>query len=939
MGYNIAFSGLTAAAEAIDVTSNNIANSQTVGYKAGQYVFADQFFRAQDPQSKDRSGMGTQRQVIRRDQNYGTVTGTQNPLDLALTGPGMFVLAKQASNNVPTETPSVFQYSRNGQFGVDSQNRIVNESGMFVVGYPATPDGTQTSQASFSVLSLDPTPKAANPSTKSTIALNINNGGNVIQSPFDPNNSASYTQSTSQTVYDSAGNPHTLSNFYAKTDPATLYLYPQGGGGSRTSATQFSFNPKQDTSAQADLFGASNNLTGIINGVSSSQSIATTALAANGTIGSTETLAGCTLTALPAGQTSTYQLMLNDGTKLMVTAQPGVDGSGNQVTRYAYTADRYKVYATVDGINVNRSIDVGSQIGQGYVPKGKLSGFTIPTGGIATSLGTTVTAGTYTGVSIPSPAVGGDAATANITVVATGVVGGTPALAGLSGGVTGGSPYTVNTFSSNGIGSGGSLAVTLTGTTAGTVAVTGGSGYAVGDTITIPAGSLGVGSSAATVVVGSLSSSTGGKISSVTITNGGSGFATGSVTIAASAISGNIADTGTYTMPVASGNIGVGNSSVTAVSVGGAITGSAPAGTYTLRSQQTTHALTGTFAGSTVANLGGVAGTYSVNVVGGTGSGGVALINYAGNGVITGIQLSGGSGYTAADTLTVPAGALGSGSTALTLGNVGAGNLLTGTFIGMQDAGGNNVLSAQAVQAGSAGGVQTFTFTNGISITMSTPAGDDVGAIAGNLNGKTITIANNPTGTMAFVAGKNIDSMARDQFGVPAYTTNTTITTTVGSGTRVNNLALNIDSTNMTAYTAAEQTYTSTTNGNPLSQLTGYSFDNKGNLVASYGDGTTMIKGQLAIASFNNTEGLIPVGLNSYQVSGTTGMTSGAAVYGTANSGNLGAVQGKAVESSNVDLTGELVKLMTLQRLYTANSQAVKIEAATLVDDAIRIGQ
>ena len=631
--------------------------------------------------------------------------------------------------------------------------------------------------------------------------------------------------------------------------------------------------------------------------------------------------------------------MMNDGTKLMVTAQPGVDGSGNQVTRYAYTADRYKVYATVDGINVNRSIDVASQVGQGYVPKGKLSGFTIPTGGIATSLGTTVHAGTYTGVSIPSPAVGGDAATANITVVATGDVAGTPALVGLSGGVTGGSPYTVNTFTSNGIGAGGSIAVTLSGVNAGTVAVTGGSGYAVGDTITIPAGSLGIGSSAATVVVGSLSSSTGGKISSVTITSGGSGFATGSVTIAASAISGNVLDTGTYTMPVASGNIGVGNSSVTALSVGGAITGSAPAGTYTLRSQQTNNALTGTFAGSTVANLGGVAGTYSVNVAGGTGSGGVALINYAGNGVITGIQLSGGSGYTTANALTIPAGALGSGSTALTLGSVGAGNLLTGTFLGMQDAGGSNVLSAQAVQAGSAGGVQTFTFSNGISITMSTPAGDDVGAIAGNLNSKTITIANNPTGTMGFVAGKNIDSLARDQFGVPAYTTNTTITTSVGSGTRVNNLALNIDSTNMTAYTAAEQTYTSTTNGNPLSQLTGYSFDNKGNLVASYGDGTTMIKGQLAIASFNNTEGLIPVGLNSFQVSGTTGMTSGAAVYGTANSGNFGAVQGKAVESSNVDLTGELVKLMTLQRLYTANSQAVKIEAATLVDDAIRIGQ
>ena len=933
MGYNIAFSGLTAAAEAIDVTSNNIANSQTVGYKAGQYVFADQFFRAQDPQSKDRSGMGTQRQVIRRDQNYGTVTGTQNPLDLALTGPGMFVLAKQASNNVPTETPSVFQYSRNGQFGVDSQNRIVNESGMFVVGYPATPDGTQTSQASFSVLSLDPTPKSANPSTKSTIALNINNGGNPIQAPFDPNNSASYTQSTSQTVYDSAGNPHTLSNFYAKTDPATLYLYPQGGGGSRTSATQFSFNPKQDISAQADLFGANNNLTGIINGVSSSQSIATTALAASGTIGSTETLAGCTLTALPAGQTSTYQLMLNDGTKLMVTAQPGVDGSGNQVTRYAYTADRYKVYATVDGINVNRSIDVASQVGQGYVPKGKLSSFTLGNG-VISSDNTTITAGTHT-ISIPSPSAGGDAANITVTVGGAGAINAST-LSGLTLGVVAGNPYSLNAtgYVKTGAGVGGTLNVSLTSATAGTVTVVGGSGYAVGDTITIPANALGAGSSAATLTVGSILPN---RITSVVVNNGGSGFAAGSYNIAASSlVAGN---TGSFTVPIGAGDIAVGNSSVTAVSVGGAITGSAPAGTYTLRSQQTTNALTGTFAGSSVANLGGVAGTYSVNVVGGTGTGGVALINYAGNGVITGIQLSGGSGYTAADTLTVPAGALGSGSTALTLGTVGAGNLLTGTFLGMQDAGGNNVLSAQAVQAGSAGGVQTFTFTNGISITMSTPAGDDVGAIAGNLNGKTITIANNPTGTMGFVAGKNIDSMARDQFGVPAYTTNTTITTTVGSGTRVNNLALNIDSTNMTAYTAAEQTYTSTTNGNPLSQLTGYSFDNKGNLVASYGDGTTMIKGQLAIASFNNTEGLIPVGLNSYQVSGTTGMTSGAAVYGTANSGNLGAVQGKAVESSNVDLTGELVKLMTLQRLYTANSQAVKIEAATLVDDAIRIGQ
>ena len=752
MGYNIAFSGLTAAAEAIDVTSNNIANAQTVGYKAGQYVFADQFFRAQDPQSQDRSGMGTERQVIRRDQNYGTITGTQNPLDLALTGPGMFVLAKQASNNVPTETPSVFQYSRNGQFGVDSQNRIVNESGMFVVGYPASPDGKTVSQASFSVLSLDPTPKPANPSTTSTIALNINNGGNPIQSTFDPNNSASYTQSTSQTVYDSSGNPHTLSNFYAKQSPATLYFYPQNGGGSRTGATIFSFNPQQDTSAAADVFSANQNLTGVPSGISATQSMATTSVAATGGAAPTETLQGVTLTPMPAGQTSTYQMALNDGTNLIVTAQPGLDLSGNPVTRYAYAADRFNVYATVDGVVVNRSIAPGSEIGAGYAPSGS-------------------------------------------------------------------------------------------------------------------------------------------------------------------------------------------DSTISAVSVGGATQGSASAGTYTVGSESVSGALKGLYTTSGSVT-GGIAGTYTVPLLSnGSGIGGSATITYAGGGVISGIQLNSGSGYADGDSISIPAGSLGAGSTALDIGTLsGADNLASGTFLTLSDGTGTPIASAQPITDGAPGVSQTFTFSNGLSVTMSTPT-ETAAAIAAAYSGSTITVQNNPLGTMGFVAGKNIDSLARDQFGVPAYTTQTSISTTVGSGARLNQLALNIDSTNMTAYSASAQTYTSSTNGNPLSQLTGYTFDNKGQLIASYDDGTTLIKGQLAIASFNNTEGLIPVGLNSFQVSGTTGTTSGAAMYGTANSGNLGAVQDKAVESSNVDLTAELVNLMTLQRLYTANSEAVKVEAATIVDDAIRIGQ
>lgn len=157
MGYGIGLAGLTTTSQAIDVVSNNIANAQTVGYKNGQFVFADMYFKANDAQAKDRVGMGSQQQAIRRDQSYGSVTSTQNPLDLAITGPGMFMLAKDVVGTVPTESPSKFEYTRNGQFGTDSENRMCNPSGLLVVGYPSDEAGNIIAGAK-SVMTLDQTP-------------------------------------------------------------------------------------------------------------------------------------------------------------------------------------------------------------------------------------------------------------------------------------------------------------------------------------------------------------------------------------------------------------------------------------------------------------------------------------------------------------------------------------------------------------------------------------------------------------------------------------------------------------------------------------------------------------------------------------------------------------------------------------------------------------
>ena len=89
------------------------------------------------------------------------------------------------------------------------------------------------------------------------------------------------------------------------------------------------------------------------------------------------------------------------------------------------------------------------------------------------------------------------------------------------------------------------------------------------------------------------------------------------------------------------------------------------------------------------------------------------------------------------------------------------------------------------------------------------------------------------------------------------------------------------------------------------------------------------------LAYFNNIEGLIPNGNNTFEASSA----SGDPLLSFPGDGTLGQVRSKALEQSNVDLTDQLVKLMVLQRQYSAVSQATKVMAATLIDDAINIGR
>src|SRR5690554_4257457 len=120
MGFSQALSGLHASAANLDVIGNNIANSQTVGFKGSNAVFADIYAGA-------KTGLGTRISAILQDFSAGTLESTGRNMDLAISGEGFFRL-RQADQVV---------YSRNGQFSLNSDGYIVNAQGARLTGYPA----------------------------------------------------------------------------------------------------------------------------------------------------------------------------------------------------------------------------------------------------------------------------------------------------------------------------------------------------------------------------------------------------------------------------------------------------------------------------------------------------------------------------------------------------------------------------------------------------------------------------------------------------------------------------------------------------------------------------------------------------------------------------------------------------------------------------------
>lgn len=139
-------------------------------------------------------------------------------------------------------------------------------------------------------------------------------------------------------------------------------------------------------------------------------------------------------------------------------------------------------------------------------------------------------------------------------------------------------------------------------------------------------------------------------------------------------------------------------------------------------------------------------------------------------------------------------------------------------------------------------------------------------------------------------------------------------------------LSIQLGFAGSTQYGAATSEKKSTQDGYTAGHLQRFSAGADGIILGQYSNGQSHALGQIVLANFANPNGLSPLGNNAWAETSTSGVP----LVGTPNSGSLGVLQSSAVENSNVDLTAELVNMITAQRVYQANAQTIKTQDSVL---------
>jgi flagellar hook protein FlgE len=213
MSFYTSLTGLNSATAQLAVTSNNIANVGTSGFKRSRADFGDIFSTSPLQKSSSNIGQGVSLKQVSQEFSQGNISTSGNSLDLAITGDGFF----------PLKTADGLQdiYTRNGSFTLNDQNNVVNSTGQRLMAASVDSSG-KADLTDLNALSIPPkTSGEAVETTKIQLGLNLPADSAVITADFDRSNASTYNKSTALTVYDSGGNGYLATVYYAKTQNAS----------------------------------------------------------------------------------------------------------------------------------------------------------------------------------------------------------------------------------------------------------------------------------------------------------------------------------------------------------------------------------------------------------------------------------------------------------------------------------------------------------------------------------------------------------------------------------------------------------------------------------------------------------------------------------------------------------------------------------------------
>ena len=223
MSFQQGLSGLNATSKNLEIIGNNIANANTYGTKVSRGEFADVYAASLNGAGTNNVGIGTRLAAVAQQFTQGGITTTDNPMDLAINGAGFF----QVSDG---QSPTTF--TRNGQFKVDRDGYIVNNTAQRLMGYAADAQGViQPGQAVALQL---PTGGVA-PATTTSINIEMNlDSRKAVTVPasgsIDFNDATTYNNATSLTTYDLQGQQVALTYFFQKAGTDTWNVYATANG-------------------------------------------------------------------------------------------------------------------------------------------------------------------------------------------------------------------------------------------------------------------------------------------------------------------------------------------------------------------------------------------------------------------------------------------------------------------------------------------------------------------------------------------------------------------------------------------------------------------------------------------------------------------------------------------------------------------------------------